>query len=75
MDVGSMTDTLEVPQRWIDAIVAKLAAKLALDTPEVDMQIAVALQAMAQDSTLKIWNDERDRSNLSIAANIGVYTR
>jgi len=75
MDVGSMTDTLEVPQRWFDAIVARLAAKLALDTPEVDMQIAVALQAMAQDSMLKIWNDERDRSNLSITANIGVYTR
>lgn len=75
MDVGDLTQSLEVPQRWLDAIIAKLAAALAIDTPEVDASLTPMLQAIAVKSSLAIWDEERDRSPVLLQANIGVYTR
>lgn len=75
MDVGSLTQEIEVPQRWYEAVVAGLAAKLALElidvdgslVPMLDQKAAIALQA-AQD-------EERDNSPIMIAPNISMYTR
>jgi hypothetical protein len=75
MDVGTMTTDLEVPQRWMDAIIAKTAAMLAIDTPEVDPSLIPMLQALATKSSLDIWGEERDRSPVQFMTNIGVYTR
>ena len=76
MDVGnSMTTSLDVPQRWVDAVIARLAGMLAIDSPEVDPSLIPMLQALSVKSSSDIWGEERDRSNSQFTANIGVYTR
>jgi hypothetical protein len=75
MDVGSMTQEIEVPQRWYDAIVAMLAAKLALEYVEVDAQLIPLLDAKAKESLYFAQQEERDNSPMMIAPNIAMYTR
>ncbi len=75
MDVGTMTQELEVPQRWYEAIVSMLAAKLAMEYVEVDGGLAPMLDAKAQQALYQAQQEERDNSPINIAPNIGPYTR
>ena len=75
MDVGSMTQELEVPQRWYEAIVAGLAAKLALEIVEVDPQMIPLLDQKAMSALMTAQAEERDNSPMMIQPNISPYTR
>ena len=75
MDVGTMTQNLEIPQRWFEAIVAGLAAKLALEIIEVDPQLIPMLDAKAAQALAIAQAEERDNSPMMIAPNISPYTR
>lgn len=75
MDVGSMTQEIEVPQRWYDAIVAMLAAKLALEYVEVDPQLIPMLDGKAKEALYFAQQEERDDSPMNILPNIGMYTK
>ena len=75
MDVGTMTQELEIPQRWYEAIVANLAAKLALEIVEVDAGIIPMLDAKAAQALNIAQMEERDNSPFYIAPNISMYTR
>ena len=75
MDVGTMTQEIEVPQRWYEAIVAMLAAKLALEIVEVDTGMVPMLDAKAERALYVAQAEERDNSPMMIAPNIAVYTR
>jgi hypothetical protein len=74
-DVGSMTQNLDVPQRWFDAIVAMLASKLAEETPEVDANLMPILEAKADKALAQAENEERDNSPIYWTPNLSVYTR
>jgi hypothetical protein len=75
MDVGTMTQEIEVPQRWYDSIVYVLASRLAEETPTVDPQMIAILDQKAQRSLLEAENEERDDSPIYLTPNIAVYTR
>jgi hypothetical protein len=75
MDVGTMTQEIEVPQRWYDAIVYLLAARLAEETPTVDPQMIAILDQKAQRALLEVEGEERDDSPIYMTPNIAVYTR
>ena len=75
MDVGTMTQEIEVPQRWYEAIVAMLAAKMALEILEVDAGMISMLDAKAERALYVAQAEERDNSPMMIAPNIAVYTR
>lgn len=75
MDVGTMTQEIEVPQRWYEAIVSMLAAKLAMEFIEVDPNITPVLDAKAQQALYIAQQEERDNSPINIAPAIGAYTR
>lgn len=75
MDVGTMTQEIEVPQRWYDSIVYLLAARIAEETPTVDPQMISILDQKAQRSLLEAENEERDDSPIYLTPNIAVYTR
>jgi hypothetical protein len=75
MDVGTMTQELEVPQRWYEAIVSMLAAKMALEIVEVDPNMIGLLDAKAQNALYIAQAEERDNSPMMIAPNISMYTR
>ncbi len=83
-DVGSLSDTLAIPQRWIDAIVSGLAARLCLEIPEsltTSLKVPSAsaryqmLQAIADRAIQRAADEERDNSPIMLSPNISVYTR
>lgn len=75
MDVGSMTQEVEVPQRWYEALVAGLAARMAMEIIEVDPAIIPMLDQKAAIALNIAQMEERDNSPMTIAPNIGMYTR
>jgi hypothetical protein len=75
MDVGTMTQEIEVPQRWYEAIVAMLAAKMALEIMEVDAGLISLLDAKAERALYVAQAEERDNSPMMMAPNISVYTK
>jgi hypothetical protein len=75
MDVGSMTQEIEVPQRWLEALVSGLAAKLALEIIEVDANLIPILDQKAAIALNIAQMEERDNSPMMIAPNIAPYTR
>ena len=74
MDVGTMQQEIEVPQRWYDAIVSLLAAKLALEYIEVDPSMIPMLDAKAKEALYFAQQEERDNSPIMILPNISMYT-
>jgi hypothetical protein len=75
MDVGTMTQEIEVPQRWLEAIVSGLAAQMALELVEVDVNLIPILDQKAAISLNIAQMEERDNSPMMIAPNISPYTR
>ena len=75
MDVGTMTQDVEVPQRWLEAIVSGLAAKMALELVEVDVSLVPILDQKAAIALNIAQMEERDNSPMMIAPNISPYTR
>ena len=74
MDVGTLTQELEIPQRWYDAVVSGLACKLAREFIEVDVAVIPMLDKDAFLATQSAQNEERDNSPIRWAPNISQYT-
>ncbi len=74
MDVGDMTQEIEVPQRWYDAVVAGLAARLVVELPEADPQMIPILTTAAQTALIIAQGEERDNSTKRIAPDFSAYT-
>lgn len=75
MDVGTMTQEIEVPQRWLEAITWMLGRRLAYITPEVKLDVIPMVEKMAAEAESKAWMEERDDSPFYLQPNISVYTR
>lgn len=75
MDVGSLTQEIEVPQRWYEAIVYQLAARLAEELPQVDPSMLPVLDQKAMRALNEAEIEERDNSPIYFTPNIAVYTR
>lgn len=75
MDVGTMTQEIEVPQRWYDAIVYCLAAKLAEELPSVDPSMLPVLDQKMLRALKEAEDEERDNSPIYFTPNIAIYTR
>lgn len=73
-DVGTMVQTLDIPQRWFEAVVAGLAAKLVWELPEADVTRAPALKSAAAEALYVAQMEERDKSPINFAPNISAYT-
>ena len=74
-DVGALTNEVEVPQRWVDAIVANLALRMGYELPGVQMDRLNMLQQVAQAATYEAEQEERDDSPIYLYPAISVYTR
>jgi hypothetical protein len=73
-DVGALTDELEIPQRWYEAVVFMLAHRMSLELPQVPMDRVAYLERMATQYLYDAEQEERDRSPIYWAPNISVYT-
>ncbi len=75
MDVGTLRQTLEIPARWYEAIIAGLAYRIAEDTAMVDLSILPLLKMRADETFRRAATEERDSSPIMLQAGIGAYTR
>lgn len=75
MDVGTLQQSLDIPQRWFEAIVSGLADKVAAETPAVDIQLLPTLGQKATLALQKAWEGDSDGSSTKINPGIGCYTR
>lgn len=75
MDVGTYTETLDIPQRWYEAIVSELAARLSMEIQEVDVNLIAPLRDMADRASVIAWTGEGDSSPVYFRPNIRIYTQ
>ncbi len=75
MDVGTLQQEIEVPQRWMDAIVAMLAFKVAEETPEVEAALVPQLEQRALVAIQAARDGDNDGSSMFIQPYIAPYTR
>jgi hypothetical protein len=74
-DVGALSGQLAIPDRWLLAIQNMLAHQMSLELPAVDMARIQYLEAQAEKYFIMAEQEERDKSPIYFAPNIGVYTR
>ena len=87
-DPGLLTNGLEVPQRWLEAVQWRLAATLIYELPDQDQssqssyfglmakqQRIQAIEAKATKAEALVWAEERTKAPLRIVPNITAYTR
>jgi hypothetical protein len=75
MDVGTLQQELDIPQRWYEAIVSQLAYKLAMEIDVVDANLLVPLSQAAALTMNTAWNGDNDGSPTTIQPWIAPYTR
>ena len=73
-DIGDLTNDLEVPQRWYECMLANLAARNALDIPDVSEMRIEMLGKLAEGAEEPPHEEERDRAMSFWTPNIGGYT-
>jgi len=74
-DVGSLTQELEIPPRWLEAITWHLALRVAFEVPGVDQQRREEIRALAGSMTLEVELGETDKGPINWTPAIGCYTR
>ena len=74
-DVGTLTDQLYAPNRWLNAIQSMLSHRLAMQLPGVDMQRIGYLDQKAQEALVDAGNGEEDMAPIYLQPNISYYTR
>lgn len=74
MDVGTLTQTLDIPQRWYEAIVWVLASKLCMEVQEIDVNIVPGVQSAADRALASAWTGEEDSSPVFLRVNLSPYT-
>jgi hypothetical protein len=74
MDTENLQQEVEVPQRWLQAIVDGLASKVAAETPQVDAALMPLLEQRAAVSMQRAWDGDNDGSPIQINPGIRAYT-
>jgi len=74
-DVGSLTNEIYIPDRWITSVQASLSHKLSLQLPGVDIARITYLEGQASKLFLQASDEERDKSPIYFQPNISYYTR
>jgi hypothetical protein len=75
MDTENLRQEVEVPRRWLDAIINGLAARVAAETPSVDAGLVPVLEQRATMSLQAAWDGDNDGSVIQINPGIGAYTK
>ena len=74
-DVGTLTDNLYVPNRWLNCIQSMLSHKVALQLPNVDGSRITYLEGQAKEALVDAGNGEEDMAPIYFQPNISYYTR
>lgn len=74
-DVGTLTQEIEVPQRWYRPIMLQLASDLASEIPEVGPNAKAEIEMDRLPALREAWDSETDSAPSYILPNISCYTR
>jgi hypothetical protein len=74
-DVGKLSGQLAIPDRWLMAIQNMLAHQMAQIMPGVEAGRITYLENQAEKYFQMAEQEERDKSPIYLAPNIGVYTK
>lgn len=74
-DVGSLTNEIYVPDRWIASVQATLSHKLSMQIPGVELTRIQYLEQQADKLFMQANNEERDKSPIYFQPNYSYYTR
>jgi hypothetical protein len=74
-DVGSLSQTLEIPNRWYEPVIWALSARLVFELPQITTE--KANQVLAENAKYQdiAENGENDGAPIYFVPNIGGYTR
>lgn len=75
MDTQNLRQEVEIPARWLEAIINGLSARLAAETPQVAADLMPLLEQRAAISMQRAWDGDHDGSPTYIQPTIGVYTK
>lgn len=73
-DVGTLVQQIEVPQRWVEAIIWQLAVRLCYELDGVDPNVLGMVMQMAEKIELETVREETDSAPIYLSSNIRVYT-
>lgn len=73
-DIGSLTQQVEIPQRWMEDIIWQLALRIGFELPGVDPNRLKMLSEMAEKHLIEAEMDETDGSDTQFNPGIGAYT-
>jgi len=74
MDTDNLQQEIEIPNRWLEAIINGLASRVCAETPSADAQLMPMLEARAAVSMQRAWDGDNDGSPIQINPGIGAYT-
>jgi hypothetical protein len=74
MDTENLQQQVEIPNRWLEAIINGLAARVAAETPSVDVGLIPVLEQRAAISVQRAWDGDNDGSPIQINPGIRAYT-
>jgi len=75
MDVQDLSQRINIPNRWLSAIVDGLASRLAYTIQEVNPAMIPILEAKADKSLNLARSEEREKAPMRILPQIGRYTQ
>lgn len=73
-DVGTLSQKIEVPERWFESIIWTLSKNLAFELPDVDLERTKLCIAMSDKYLVEAENGEVDSAPIFIAPNLRAYT-
>jgi hypothetical protein len=74
-DIGKFTNQIELPERWLEAIIWQLAERLCFELPDVRPERVSMVQLNAAKNLITVGNEETDGATIRLASNIRGYTR
>lgn len=74
MDVGTMMQSLEIPDWWFDTVVWGLAFRIAQESPSASDQMIANIEGRWRSSLIEAQTENRDNSPQFFAPNIGIYS-
>jgi hypothetical protein len=74
-DVGTLTNQIYVPDRWINCVQKQLSHSMSLQLPSVDMARIQYLEMQAEKAFLQASEEDRDKSPIYWQPNYSYYTR
>ncbi len=75
MDTDNLQQEVEIPRRWLEAIIDNLALRVGIETPQVTDVTLARLELRAPASLQRAWDGDGDGSPIQINPGIAAYTK